>query len=224
MKLLLLVTILFLATQAFATDNPTANGYFPRRSMSRDIIDREIAALSASSVAARSDINSLGGSGPISPSRIDLSTVTAELLLRPISTGSVVASNISYSTSPAFSTAALMGFTVASGETWSFEFNMLNGCNGTGGMNYAISGPAGTLAAVAHGMAASATARTSSRISAKSTATIAFNAANLATGFTTIRGTFIASGNGTLALLYKPATPGQTATIHAGSYFTARKM
>lgn len=119
-----------------------------------------------------------------------------------------------------------MSFAVPASENWGFEFFLSNGCNGTGGIKWAITVPSGaTFRAVADGSAASATARTSAIMTVSGTLTIAFNAAVLATGFTRITGAVANSTTaGTVQLQFASTTATQTSTVYTNSLMTAQKL
>ncbi|MFA6542498.1 MAG: hypothetical protein WCT99_12940 [Bacteroidota bacterium] len=118
-----------------------------------------------------------------------------------------------------------LSFSIGAGETWSFEFNIQNGCNNTGGIRYAITFPSGTLRAPAVGMSNAVTAQTSSVITVSGTQTgVAYNTVNNANGWTRITGSIINGVTaGTVQLQFKSNTGGQTSTIFTNSYMTARR-
>jgi hypothetical protein len=120
-----------------------------------------------------------------------------------------------------------MSFNIGANETWSFEFNIDNGCNNTGGVKYAITVPAGgVLNATALGLATSLTTIQFAQLIVSGTLTAAgFNRVNLATGFTRIVGV-VANGAtlGTVQLQFASTTAGQTSTVFANSYLAARRV
>lgn len=118
-------------------------------------------------------------------------------------------------------------FAIAASQTWTFDVLLLVGCNNTGGVKVDVNGPAGsTLVAEANGMAGSATAFTSARLSAIATLSgVAFNTANLATGYIRLTGTIFSAGTaGSVQVRYAAGTATQTATIFAGSTMTAHRV
>lgn len=120
-----------------------------------------------------------------------------------------------------------LSFAVGVNEEWQFDATLLVGCNNTGGVKIDVNGPAAAaIASVAEGMAASATATTSARISVLATLSgVAFNTANLATGYIRARGTIWTGANaGTVQLRFASGTSGQTSTIYAGSTLTAWRV
>lgn len=119
-----------------------------------------------------------------------------------------------------------MSFSIGANDVWSFEFRMQNGCSSTGGVKWALTVPTGaTFRATAQGMAASATARTSSVMSVSGTLSIAFNAVANQNGFTDITGTVAGGGTaGTVQLQVASTTNGQTTTVYGNSYMVARRI
>lgn len=119
-----------------------------------------------------------------------------------------------------------MSFTIGANDVWSFEFNMQNGCSGTGGVKYALTVPgSATFRAIADGMSTGATGRTSSIMSVSGTLSIAFNAVANQVGFTRVYGTVAGGGTGgTVQLRVASTTNGQTTTVYGNSYFIARRI
>jgi hypothetical protein len=135
---------------------------------------------------------------------------------------SYVTANVTNNTN-ALSNVTGMSFSIGANETWSFEFNLQNGCSGAGGVRYAISFP-GTLRATVVGMSNAVTAVTSSVITVTNTAATAVNTVNLGTGWTRITGSVTNGATaGTIQLRFQSGTNGQTSTVYTNSYFTARK-
>lgn len=118
-----------------------------------------------------------------------------------------------------------MTFQVPANQKWSFEFNMMNGCSGTGGVVYALVFGAGKVRAIAHGMAASEVAVTSSVITLTATDSVAFNTSALATGWTRIYGIIdnTSAGETSVTLTYSNVTGAEVATVFEGSWMRAEK-
>jgi hypothetical protein len=138
----------------------------------------------------------------------------------------IVASNLT-TTVIAPSNVTGMSFSIGANETWSFEFNIDNGCNNIGGVKYAITIPAGgVLNASAEGMATSLTTIQYAQMIVSGTLTAAgFNRVNLATGFTRIAGVVANGGTaGTVQLQFASTTAGQTSTVFTNSYLAARRI
>ena len=152
-------------------------------------------------------------------------TLTNEVLFASLRLQNRVASNQTTTLTTAANVTNMV-FAIPVSENWSFEFNISNGCNNIGGLKWAITVPTGaTFRAVAVGMSTVATAATSAIMTVSGTLTIAFNAANLATGWTRITGTCANSTNtGNVQLQFASTTSGQTSTVFANSYFKARKI
>lgn len=142
----------------------------------------------------------------------------------PVFANTALTSNQTTSTTAATAIPAL-SFTLNPGETWSFEFNLQNGCAGAGGLKYAITYPSGcTMRATAVGMSTAATAVTSDVMTTNGTLGIAFNAINNANGWTRIAGSITAGASGgAVTLNFASTTNGQVSTIYNNSYMVARK-
>ena len=119
-----------------------------------------------------------------------------------------------------------MSFNIGASETWSFEFNLQNGCSGGGGNRWAITFPGGgTMRSVAIGNAGNTTSIASSIITASGGLTSSFCTFNSTAGWTRITGVVVNGGTaGTVQLQFASGTNGQTTTIYANSYLTARRV
>lgn len=118
-----------------------------------------------------------------------------------------------------------LGFNIGANETWSFEYFIQNDCSGVNGIRYSILFPVGAnLRAVANGMSNAITAITSSVITVSGTVTVAFNTVASTKGWTQISGSIINGATpGTVQLRFASRTNGQTSTVYANSYMSARK-
>lgn len=120
-----------------------------------------------------------------------------------------------------------MDFAVGANEVWTAEFNLQNGCSGTGGSKWALTIPAGaTMRAVVVGTGSSATAQQGGVLTAAGVLTTAnFNTGILTTGYARITVTVVNGATaGNVQLQFASATAGQISTVYADSYLTARKV
>jgi hypothetical protein len=119
-------------------------------------------------------------------------------------------------------------FSIGASETWSAEFNLRVGNSSTGGIQFALDVPtSATLMCMMHGQSSGPTAFTSGLLTADASAgaTIFHTTADV-NGIVNIRCSIINSTNaGTVALQAQRASSagGQTTSIEAGSYMSARK-
>jgi hypothetical protein len=117
-------------------------------------------------------------------------------------------------------------FPIEPSEEWQFKFFLQHGCNGTGGLKYAISLPAGaTIRAVIKSITSGNTAYTSQIIS--STAEIAINLNTVASqgGWAEIIGYVINSATaGAVRLQMRAITAGQTVTLYRESTVNCRRI
>ena len=118
-----------------------------------------------------------------------------------------------------------LGWAIGASEIWTGEFNLSGQCSGAAGTKFAITIPAGaTIEATVFGMTSAVTAFTSSRITASGAATtqtywvVATTPGPVRICVTVVNG----ATNGAVALQAESVTVGQTTTIFAGSYVTAR--
>jgi hypothetical protein len=116
-----------------------------------------------------------------------------------------------------------MSFSVGASETWSFEFNLQNGCSGAGGLQYALTFPSATLRATVVGMGTGTAVLASSVITASGGASGTLNSVVSAAGWTRICGSITTTAGGTVLLRFQGMVNTQTSTVYANSYLTARR-
>jgi hypothetical protein len=119
-------------------------------------------------------------------------------------------------------------FSIGASETWSAEFNLRVGNSSTGGIQFALDVPtSATLMCMMHGQSSGPTAFTSGLLTADASAgATIFHTTADTNGVVNIRCSIINSTNaGTVALQAQRASSagGQTTSIEAGSYMSARK-
>ncbi len=119
-----------------------------------------------------------------------------------------------------------MSFAIAASEVWSVEWNLQNGCSGTGGVKWTITVPASaTFRGVALGMSTGVTALTSAVMTVSGTLTIAFNAVASTAGWMRITAVIVNSTTaGTVQLRFASTTSGQTSTVYTNSSQVARRI
>ncbi|HLN20669.1 MAG TPA: hypothetical protein VK213_06245, partial [Bacteroidales bacterium] len=149
---------------------------------------------------------------------------------REISLGSVANALVKadrFTTSNSLSDVQDMSFAIGANETWSFEFNLSNGCDGAGGTNFGIAIPSGTFRATVIGRGGNLSSSIDSDIITElspSTA-ISFCRSNTNLGWTRITGVVVAGATGgNISLQFSSSTLTQQSTIYAKSYFTARRI
>ena len=138
----------------------------------------------------------------------------------------IVSSNRT-TTSTTLSDVTDMSFSIGANETWSFEFHISNGCSGNGGTDWAVTVPSGgTLRASVLGRAGAYTDVISTVLTSSGSKTFtSFNTANSAYGNTHITGVVVNGATpGNVTLQFSAGTGGQTSTVFANSYLTARKV
>jgi hypothetical protein len=142
-----------------------------------------------------------------------------------IKNGQRLAAN--YTNATAALTNVGLGWAIGANEVWTSEFNLSGQCSGAGGTKFAITVPAGaTIEAECLGITTGVTAVTSSRITASGAATAqTFYVVATVPGPVWIRVTVVNGATaGAVALQAESVTSGQTTTLFAGSYCTARPV
>jgi hypothetical protein len=118
-----------------------------------------------------------------------------------------------------------LAIAMGASETWSFECELHAGCNNTGGSQFSVSVPAGATVKVrAFGNTNSATAWTSGQIAASDGASPTMLNISAQGRRVCLRGLIINGATpGNIQARFKSVTNGQTTTVEANSYITARK-
>jgi len=111
-------------------------------------------------------------------------------------------------------------------ETWIFAFRLQNGCNGSGGLKYAIDYPSGaTLRCRFLGTGSGNAALVTQIVASTAEVVINLNTVNSQGGVTDIDGTIEnGSSPGVLRLRIRAITGGETVTIHSASSVRAHKI
>ena len=128
-------------------------------------------------------------------------------------------------TSTALGNVTDLAIPMAAGETWSFDAYLSAGCNNTGGSQFSVSVPAGaTIRATASGNTNTAVARTNGTIGASDAVSPTVLNVSAQNRMVEIHGCVVNGGNaGNIQVRFKSVTNGQTTTVSANSYITARK-
>jgi hypothetical protein len=197
-----------------------------------------LADLDTTSIDARYLDASNIGSGTLTSARLDGSSVTkqgnefngAGRLVKmdaaaryPGFVANTMAADATNATDVFANVGSTMAFAVAAGENWSFEFMMQIGCTGGGGVEFGVTFAGGTFRAVALGNDRSANSIVSSVLTASGEVSAACNKGNTPAGWATITGSIRGATAGTVALQFRSGKSGQTSTVFANSYLTARK-
>lgn len=118
-----------------------------------------------------------------------------------------------------------LAIAIAAGEVWSFDTYLSAGCNNTGGAQFSITVPVGaTVRATCSGNTNLATAFTVGTIAASDGASPTMLNVNAQNRLVEIHGCVVNGANaGNIQVRFKSVTNGQTTTVSANSYITARK-
>lgn len=118
-----------------------------------------------------------------------------------------------------------LAIAIGAGEAWSFDAYLSAGCNNTGGSQFSVTVPAGaTVRATANGNTNSATAFTNGTIAASDGASPTMLNVSAQNRLVEIHGVVVNGANaGSIQVRFKSVTNGQTTTVSANSFITARK-
>jgi hypothetical protein len=138
----------------------------------------------------------------------------------------VSASNLT-TTSDTLANVTNMVFPIGANEIWTFEMDIQNGCNNTGGLKYALTTPSGSsFRAQTYGTSAGIANLTSAVLSVSGTEVgNAYNTVNSQGGWTRVVGSvFNGATPGNVQLQWRVVTAGQTGTIYGASRILAKKI